>query len=271
MTTGGGRYRGPGTAATSRLRRGRRRDVKWRAPCRTPRRRCARLRLAAPSRAARRARARRSGSRPPTSTRPRSVPGCRPSAPRCAVGVRQGRGARAARGVVVLAADTMVVLDGRVLGKPASPARTRRRCSAALRGRAARRGHGGRGAGGRRRGHAVRRSTVRMRAYVSDEIAAYVAARRRARQGGRLRHPGRALPARRGDRGLLVQRDGTAAVDRGPAARRRGCRGAAASRIRSSRAAPLPAGARGAGIARGPDRSRRDRSSDGALDPSVPG
>ncbi len=77
-------------------------------------------------------------------------------------------------GGVVLAADTMVVLDGRLLGKPASTAEA---CAmlAAL---------GGRGhevvtavvvrtdAATR---HALHTSTVRMRAYGRDEIAAYVA------------------------------------------------------------------------------------------------
>jgi MAF protein len=77
-------------------------------------------------------------------------------------------------GGVVLAADTMVVLDGEVLGKPAS-SEDAASMLAALRGRA----HDvvtavvvrANGAGG----HGVRRSTVRMRAYRDDEIAAYVA------------------------------------------------------------------------------------------------
>jgi len=77
-------------------------------------------------------------------------------------------------GGVVLAADTMVVLDGEVLGKPAS-SEDAASMLAALRGRP----HDvvtavvvrANGVGG----HAVRRSTVRMRAYRDDEIAAYVA------------------------------------------------------------------------------------------------
>jgi MAF protein len=77
-------------------------------------------------------------------------------------------------GVVVLAADTMVVLDGQVLGKPAS-SEDASSMLAALRGRphdvvtaVVVRANGA-------VGHAVRRSTVRMRAYRDDEIAAYVA------------------------------------------------------------------------------------------------
>src|SRR5262245_24643837 len=77
-------------------------------------------------------------------------------------------------GDVVLAADTMVVLDGEVLGKPAS-SEDAAAMLAALRGRAhdvvtavVVRANGA-------AGHAVRRSTVRMRAYRDDEIAAYVA------------------------------------------------------------------------------------------------
>ena len=77
-------------------------------------------------------------------------------------------------GGVVLAADTMVVLEGRVLGKPASPGDAHDML-AALRGRS----HEVvtavvvRADGDTQR--AVRRSTVRMRAYGHDEIAAYVA------------------------------------------------------------------------------------------------
>ncbi len=75
---------------------------------------------------------------------------------------------------VVLAADTMVVVDGRVLGKPASAADAREMLST-LRDRAHEvvtavvvraNGEGG---------EAVRCSTVRMRAYRDEEIAAYVA------------------------------------------------------------------------------------------------
>jgi len=76
-------------------------------------------------------------------------------------------------GLVILAADTMVVLDGRVLGKPASPADAADMLEA-LRGRR----HEVvtavvvRADGDTQR--AVRWSTVRMRAYGHDEIAAYV-------------------------------------------------------------------------------------------------
>jgi MAF protein len=78
-------------------------------------------------------------------------------------------------GGVVLAADTMVVLDGRILGKPRSATEARRMLWA-LRGRQ----HDVvtavvvSAAGGART--AVRRSTVRMRAYARQEVAAYVAA-----------------------------------------------------------------------------------------------
>ena len=79
-----------------------------------------------------------------------------------------------AAGGVVLAADTTVVLDGRGLGKPASPGEARDML-AALRGRS----HEVvtavvvRADGEAQR--AVRCSIVRMRAYGRDEIAAYVA------------------------------------------------------------------------------------------------
>jgi MAF protein len=78
-------------------------------------------------------------------------------------------------GAVVLAADTMVILDGDILGKPRSAGEARRMLWAL-----------------RARPHevvtavvvraagdvqvAVRRSTVRMRAYDREEVAAYVAA-----------------------------------------------------------------------------------------------
>lgn len=82
--------------------------------------------------------------------------------------------ALAGQGGIVLAADTMVVLDGRVLGKPASTGDASAML-AALRGRAhdvvtavvVRAGADGQ--------HALCRSTVRMRPYRDDEIAAYVA------------------------------------------------------------------------------------------------
>lgn len=76
---------------------------------------------------------------------------------------------------VLLAADTMVVVDGRVLGKPASAAHAREML-ALLRGRV----HevltavAVRGRVGER--HTLCRSRVRMRRYAADEIAAYVAA-----------------------------------------------------------------------------------------------
>lgn len=78
-------------------------------------------------------------------------------------------------GTIVLAADTMVVVDGRILGKPASPADAHEML-ALLRGRdhdvvtavvVRADAHAGK---------AVRRSTVWMRPYGREEIAAYVAA-----------------------------------------------------------------------------------------------
>ncbi len=77
-------------------------------------------------------------------------------------------------GSVVLAADTMVVLDDRILGKPASAADARDMLLA-LGGRDHEvvTGVVVRGGGGERR--AVRRSVVRMRAYARDEIETYVA------------------------------------------------------------------------------------------------
>jgi MAF protein len=75
---------------------------------------------------------------------------------------------------VVLAADTMVVLDRRVLGKPASAAEAvamlealRDRAHEVITGVALRAGAVARAA--------LRRSTVRMRAYDRPEIEAYVA------------------------------------------------------------------------------------------------
>jgi MAF protein len=77
-------------------------------------------------------------------------------------------------GGVVLAADTVVVLGGRRLGKPASPADA---CDmlAALRGRPHEVVTAVVVRAGADTQRAVRSSTVRMRAYGRDEIAAYVA------------------------------------------------------------------------------------------------
>jgi MAF protein len=78
------------------------------------------------------------------------------------------------RGAVVLAADTMVVLDGRVLGKPASPADAHDML-AALRGRAHEVVTAVVVRADADTQHAVRCSSVQMRGYGDAEIAAYVA------------------------------------------------------------------------------------------------
>jgi MAF protein len=74
----------------------------------------------------------------------------------------------------ILAADTVVVLDGEVLGKPADP-----EDAAAMLARLGGREHAVITAVAMRTGSAirtaVRESRVRMRAYGADEIAAYVA------------------------------------------------------------------------------------------------
>jgi nucleoside triphosphate pyrophosphatase len=94
---------------------------------------------------------------------------------RAAVAVASAKAAAIApREATVLAADTMVVLDGRVLGKPASADEAARMLEA-LRGRS----HEVITAMALRVGAvvraALRRSTVRMRAYARAEIDGYVA------------------------------------------------------------------------------------------------
>src|SRR5262249_22655201 len=92
---------------------------------------------------------------------------------RAALAVASAKAA-AVPGATVLAADTMVVLDGRVLGKPASAGAAADMLEA-LRGRShevvtgvVRRPDAGTRA-------VARRSTVRMRAYARREIDTYVA------------------------------------------------------------------------------------------------
>ena len=82
--------------------------------------------------------------------------------------------ARARRDAVVLAADTMVVVDGRILGKPGSPDEAHEMLEV-LRGRRHDVVTGVVVRAADREGRAVRRSTVRMRAYTRPEIEAYVA------------------------------------------------------------------------------------------------
>ena len=88
--------------------------------------------------------------------------------------VAAAKAAASARGdAVVLAADTVVVLDGAVFGKPVSRGHARRML-ASLRGRSHEviTGLVVRAPAGERR--AAYRSTVRMRAYGAEEIDAYV-------------------------------------------------------------------------------------------------
>jgi MAF protein len=92
---------------------------------------------------------------------------------RAALAVASAKAA-AVPGATVLAADTMVLLDGRVLGKPASPDEAadmlealRGRSHEVVTGMALRADRGTRAV--------VRRSTVRMRPYTRREIEAYVA------------------------------------------------------------------------------------------------
>ena len=92
---------------------------------------------------------------------------------RAALAVASAKAA-AVPGATVLAADTMVVLEGRVLGKPASPDEAADMLEA-LGGRSHEvvTGMALRADGGARA--VVRRSTVRMRPYARREIEAYVA------------------------------------------------------------------------------------------------
>jgi septum formation protein len=76
---------------------------------------------------------------------------------------------------LLLTADTVVVLDGRILGKPVSPAEARRML-AALRARTHRVVTGVCLVAPDARRTAVVESEVRMRAYGTDEVEAYVAA-----------------------------------------------------------------------------------------------
>lgn len=76
---------------------------------------------------------------------------------------------------VVLAADTIVVLDGRMLGKPGSPDEARRMLQA-LRDRTHRVVTAVAVRAGAAEERAAEWSAVRMRAYRDEEIAAYVAA-----------------------------------------------------------------------------------------------
>jgi len=92
-----------------------------------------------------------------------------------ALAVAAAKAAAIATGdTVVLAADTIVVLDGRMLGKPASPGAARRMLEA-LRARTHRVVTAVAVRAGAAEGRAAEWSAVRMRAYRDEEIATYVA------------------------------------------------------------------------------------------------
>jgi MAF protein len=99
--------------------------------------------------------------------------GLGPETAACAVAAAKA-GAIDADAAVVLAADTIVVLDDRMLGKPASPDEASRMLEA-LRDRTHRVVTGVVVRAGGVAASAVAWSAVRMRAYHDDEIAAYVA------------------------------------------------------------------------------------------------
>ena len=106
----------------------------------------------------------------------------------------------------VLGVDTEVVLDdGTVLGQPPD-AEAARAMLAALAGRAHRviSGLTVRDGELERTAHAA--TTVTFRPLADDEISAYVGARRVARPGGRVRHPGGRRRARRTGRRRLRER-----------------------------------------------------------------
>jgi septum formation protein len=92
-----------------------------------------------------------------------------------AVATAKARAASGRAGAVVLAADTMVVLDGATLGKPADAAAARDML-AALRGRVHTVVTGVAVRGAEAEWTAAVESQVRMRAYGDAEIDAYVAA-----------------------------------------------------------------------------------------------
>lgn len=94
---------------------------------------------------------------------------------RAALVVASAKAAKIARtGDTVLAADTVVVLDGHQLGKPGSPAEAREML-AALRGRSHDVVTGVAVRADETEHTVLRRSTVRMRAYERAEIEEYVA------------------------------------------------------------------------------------------------
>lgn len=101
--------------------------------------------------------------------------GLPPAEAAVAVAVAKGRAARRAADAIVLAADTMVVLDGDVLGKPADDADARRML-AALRARTHTVVTGVAVCAPEAEWTAAVESEVRMRRYDDAEIDAYVAA-----------------------------------------------------------------------------------------------
>jgi hypothetical protein len=84
-------------------------------------------------------------------------------------------------------------------------------------------------------------SRVRMRGYSDAEIDEYVGVGRRPRQGGAYGIQDAPFLPGRGDRGLLLQRDGPAALERLSAAARGRLQGAAPAerRARALRVCPM--------------------------------
>ena len=130
------------------------------------------------------------------------------------------KGETAARGerLPVLAADTIVVMDGVVYGKPASPAAAERMLGV-LQGRFHEVRH--RSVRRERWNDLVsgRRTQVELARMSSAEIREYVLDRRAARQGGRVPHPWPGRRLRRPGPGIAVERGGAAGPGRVSAAR----------------------------------------------------
>ena len=117
---------------------------------------------------------------------------------------------------VVVGSDTAVIIDGDILGKPADSAeaesmlrRLRGRTHQVYTGIAVFSVADGKLAAD------LCITDVPMRDYSDEEIRAYVADRRPARQGRRVRHPASRLPAGGQHERLFLQRDGTAALPPG--------------------------------------------------------
>ena len=140
----------------------------------------------------------------------------RPGGRRCSRtrGARRAPGSSwpARRGAIVLGVDTDVVLDGRLLGKPADAARRARAARGALRAAptrcsagvvAARHGAGPRSRSSARR---IARTAVTFRDLDEPVIDLYVASGEWRDRAGALRDPGSRLDPGRRDRGRLLER-----------------------------------------------------------------